>query len=282
MARSRSGSRAPRDPAAWRRCSRCPSKPHLPAIHRERELGVGQGHPWQLRRTPSAAGNASGSGRRSRICCRICGPRIGWDLRTRVGAAVGCLIVAKLANVYVPILFKAMVDALTPHLGAGAPRPAAHHRHRGADRAAARLWPGADRDPALLRIARRHLRPVAQRAIRTCRAADLPPPACAVAEASISTGRPAASPARSSAAPRASSSCCSSCCSTCCRPCSRSSWSAASCGRSTTGASRSSTVGHHRRLCRYTLRVTEWRIKYRRDMNESGPERQHQGGRLAC
>ena len=43
--------------------------------------------------------------------------RIGWDLRTRVGAAVGCLIVAKLTNVYVPILFKAMVDALTPRLG---------------------------------------------------------------------------------------------------------------------------------------------------------------------
>ena len=46
--------------------------------------------------------------------------RIGWDLRTRVGAAVVCLIIAKLANVYVPILFKAMVDALTPHMGQGA------------------------------------------------------------------------------------------------------------------------------------------------------------------
>ncbi len=45
--------------------------------------------------------------------------RIGWDLRTRVGAAVCCLIVAKLTNVYVPILFKAMVDALTPRLGEG-------------------------------------------------------------------------------------------------------------------------------------------------------------------
>ncbi|HJT15392.1 MAG TPA: ABC transporter ATP-binding protein/permease [Dongiaceae bacterium] len=46
--------------------------------------------------------------------------RIGWDLRTRVGAAVGCLVVAKLTNVYVPILFKAMVDVLTPHVGQGA------------------------------------------------------------------------------------------------------------------------------------------------------------------
>jgi ATP-binding cassette subfamily B protein len=46
--------------------------------------------------------------------------RVGWDLRARVIAAVGCLVVAKVTNVYVPILFKAMVDALTPHVGQGA------------------------------------------------------------------------------------------------------------------------------------------------------------------
>ena len=46
--------------------------------------------------------------------------RIGWDLRARVGAAVACLVVAKLSNVYVPILFKSMIDALTPKVGAGA------------------------------------------------------------------------------------------------------------------------------------------------------------------
>ncbi len=45
--------------------------------------------------------------------------RIGWNLRARVGAAVGCLIIAKLTNVYVPILFKGMVDALSPKLGEG-------------------------------------------------------------------------------------------------------------------------------------------------------------------
>ena len=43
--------------------------------------------------------------------------RIGWNLRTRVGAAIVCLIVAKLTNVYVPVLFKGMVDALSPRLG---------------------------------------------------------------------------------------------------------------------------------------------------------------------
>ncbi|HEV8391258.1 MAG TPA: ABC transporter ATP-binding protein/permease [Dongiaceae bacterium] len=46
--------------------------------------------------------------------------RIGWDLRSRVAAAIACLVVAKLANVYVPILFKGMVDALSPKIGAGA------------------------------------------------------------------------------------------------------------------------------------------------------------------
>jgi ATP-binding cassette subfamily B protein len=51
--------------------------------------------------------------------------RIGWDLRARVGAAVACLVVAKLANVYVPILFKGMVDALSPTVGAGAATGAA-------------------------------------------------------------------------------------------------------------------------------------------------------------
>jgi ATP-binding cassette subfamily B protein len=39
-------------------------------------------------------------------------PRGEWDLRTRVVLSVGCLIIAKLANVYVPILFKQMVDGL--------------------------------------------------------------------------------------------------------------------------------------------------------------------------
>ncbi|TDQ82043.1 ATP-binding cassette subfamily B protein [Dongia mobilis] len=39
-------------------------------------------------------------------------PKGEWDLRARVIASVTCLIVAKLANVYVPILFKQMVDSL--------------------------------------------------------------------------------------------------------------------------------------------------------------------------
>jgi ATP-binding cassette subfamily B protein len=36
-----------------------------------------------------------------------------WDLRTRVVLAILCLVAAKVANVYVPIFFKGMVDALS-------------------------------------------------------------------------------------------------------------------------------------------------------------------------
>jgi ABC-type transport system involved in Fe-S cluster assembly fused permease/ATPase subunit len=39
-------------------------------------------------------------------------PKGQWDLRTRVILSVACLIIAKVANVYVPILFKHMVDDL--------------------------------------------------------------------------------------------------------------------------------------------------------------------------
>ncbi|MEA2756978.1 MAG: ATP-binding cassette, subfamily heavy metal transporter, partial [Aliidongia sp.] len=35
-----------------------------------------------------------------------------WGLRTRVVLAVLCLIAAKLANVYIPILYKRAIDAL--------------------------------------------------------------------------------------------------------------------------------------------------------------------------
>ena len=44
-------------------------------------------------------------------------PKGQWDLRARVVLSVLCLIIAKVANVYVPILFKHMVDALGPQLG---------------------------------------------------------------------------------------------------------------------------------------------------------------------
>jgi ATP-binding cassette, subfamily B, heavy metal transporter len=44
-------------------------------------------------------------------------PKNAWDLRTRVLIAIAFLIGAKIANVYVPIFFKGMVDRLTPGAG---------------------------------------------------------------------------------------------------------------------------------------------------------------------
>ncbi len=44
-------------------------------------------------------------------------PRGDWDLRTRVLLAIAFLVAAKVANVYVPIFFKGMVDALSPAAG---------------------------------------------------------------------------------------------------------------------------------------------------------------------
>ncbi len=47
-------------------------------------------------------------------------PRGDWDLRTRVVLALACLAVAKGATVYVPIFYKQAIDALTPAATAAA------------------------------------------------------------------------------------------------------------------------------------------------------------------
>ena len=41
-------------------------------------------------------------------------PRDSWELRARVVAALVCLVLAKVANVYVPLVYKDAVDALAP------------------------------------------------------------------------------------------------------------------------------------------------------------------------
>lgn len=47
-------------------------------------------------------------------------PRGAVDLRLRVVGALACLVAAKLLNVYVPVLYKHAIDALTPHGAEGA------------------------------------------------------------------------------------------------------------------------------------------------------------------
>src|SRR5262245_56282098 len=41
-------------------------------------------------------------------------PKGDTELRVRVVLALACLVIAKLANIYVPIFFKGLVDALSP------------------------------------------------------------------------------------------------------------------------------------------------------------------------
>ena len=113
---------------------------------------------------------------------------------------------------------------------------------------------------------------VAQRAIRTRRRCG-PSSTCTRCRcASISSGGPAAVAARSSAAPRASTSCSASCCSTSCRRCSRSRWSAASCGRCSTSGTRWSPSSASSATSPSRVSVTEWRTKFRRQMNETDSE----------
>jgi ABC-type transport system involved in Fe-S cluster assembly fused permease/ATPase subunit len=47
-------------------------------------------------------------------------PRGEWGLRARVVLALACLAAGKFANLWVPIFYKHAVDALTPHAGLGA------------------------------------------------------------------------------------------------------------------------------------------------------------------
>ena len=87
-----------------------------------------------------------------------------------------------------------------------------------------------------------------------------------------SNGAPAVWRAPSSAARRGSSSCCPSCCSTSSRPCSRSRSSARSCGGSTTGPSRLVTLATIVVYIAFTFAVTDWRIRFRREMNTRNTE----------
>ncbi|MBX6321117.1 MAG: ABC transporter ATP-binding protein/permease [Rhodospirillaceae bacterium] len=65
-----------------------------------------------------AAATAPGSGRRQLEALRSLLPYLwpagAWDLRARVLVAIAFLVGAKIANVYVPIFFKGMVDRLSP------------------------------------------------------------------------------------------------------------------------------------------------------------------------
>jgi hypothetical protein len=158
------------------------------------------------------------------------------ELRVRVVLAVACLVIAKLANVYVPFFFKGLVDALSPKGGAAVLLPLGLLLAYGGARIAAQAFSelrdgvfakvGAAGDPA-------------------GGAADLPasPPPVAALPSRAPHRRPVA---RHRARHQRHRDLLSYRSSTSCRRCSRSCWSAPSCGGSMMSSlprSPSSTIG---------------------------------------
>src|SRR3982750_3914351 len=76
------------------------------------------------------------------------------NLRVRVVGAVVCLLVAKIANVFVPLFYKDAVDALTPHGNALLVAPIAMILVYGILRVAAQSF-GELRDALFAKVAQR-------------------------------------------------------------------------------------------------------------------------------
>ncbi|MGH8655561.1 MAG: ABCB family ABC transporter ATP-binding protein/permease [Gammaproteobacteria bacterium] len=85
-----------------------------------------------------------------------------WDLRVRVVLAIGCLVIAKVANVYVPIFFKGMVDALSPTTPGAIAFPVAMLLAYGAARVMSQTFAEL-RDGVFAKVAQRAIRRVALR-----------------------------------------------------------------------------------------------------------------------
>jgi ATP-binding cassette subfamily B protein len=99
-------------------------------------------------------------------------PRQAAQLRVRVVAALACLIVAKVANVFVPLLYKHAVDALTPHAGAVLVAPIAAIVAYGLLRVAAQAF-GELRDALFAKVAQRAIRTVGLSTFRHLHALSL-------------------------------------------------------------------------------------------------------------
>src|SRR5215468_6397859 len=89
-------------------------------------------------------------------------PAGDWDLRTRVVLALSCLVAAKIANVYVPIFFKGMVDALSPKAAGAIAFPVAMLLAYGGARVLSQSFAEL-RDGVFAKVAQRAIRRVALR-----------------------------------------------------------------------------------------------------------------------
>jgi ATP-binding cassette subfamily B protein len=89
-------------------------------------------------------------------------PAGDWDLRVRVALAVAFLVAAKVANVYVPIFFKGMVDALSVKAAAAIAFPVAMLLAYGGARVLSQTFAEL-RDGVFAKVAQRAIRRVALR-----------------------------------------------------------------------------------------------------------------------
>ena len=114
--------------------------------------------------TAIAAGGAERQGQRTAL--RQLLPHLwpvgDWDLRVRVVLAVGCLVAAKVANVYVPIFFKGMVDALSPKVAGAIAFPVGMLLAYGGARVLSQSFAEL-RDGVFAKVAQRAIRRVALR-----------------------------------------------------------------------------------------------------------------------
>src|SRR5258708_5231611 len=94
------------------------------------------------------------------------------NLRTRVVGAVLCLLVAKIANVFVPLFYKHAVDALTPHGTALLAAPVAMILAYALLRVAAQSF-GEIRDALFAKVAQRAIRTVGLQTFRHLHALSL-------------------------------------------------------------------------------------------------------------
>src|SRR3954465_13183284 len=106
---------------------------------------------------------------------RALGPHL-WptslDLRMRVVGAVVCLLIAKFANVFVPLFYKQAVDALTPTGAALIAAPVAMVLAYGGLRVAAQSF-GEIRDALFAKVAQRAIRTVGLQTFRHLHALSL-------------------------------------------------------------------------------------------------------------
>ena len=113
-----------------------------------------------IRKKPAAAGL-----RAIKMLLPYLWQRGTWDIRARVTAAVVFLIGAKLANVYVPILYKKAVDALSVHGETAIVLPVAAILAYGLVRVLAYAF-GEFRDIVFAKVAQRAIRNVALETFR--------------------------------------------------------------------------------------------------------------------